>query len=184
MALVGYVVGQLKSALPPGMTMEDALQEGFVGLIDAARNYHDDIGQFSTYACLRIRGAVLDAADNYQWFYKRRSRQPEEGERLFLEYVSEGMYEYLLLRKREEHASMILEKLEEKQEISDSVAKLRPLEREIIIRHYYEDIPLSKISRMSGIEYTQVRRIHEYALRKLREFFRVRSGGNSKNSFT
>lgn len=40
--------------------IEDLLQCGYVALVEAAQRYDATTGQFSTYAVMRIRGAMLD----------------------------------------------------------------------------------------------------------------------------
>jgi RNA polymerase sigma factor (sigma-70 family) len=41
-------------------SMEDLLSAGLVGLWQAAQRYRPERGRFSTYACRRIRGAIID----------------------------------------------------------------------------------------------------------------------------
>jgi RNA polymerase sigma factor for flagellar operon FliA len=65
---VYYVAARIRERLPKNVDMEDLVQAGVIGLIDACRNY--DISkdaQFSTFAKFRIRGAILDSLRMLDW---------------------------------------------------------------------------------------------------------------------
>ncbi|MCS6970760.1 MAG: FliA/WhiG family RNA polymerase sigma factor [Planctomycetota bacterium] len=66
--LVHTVVERIAVHLPPHIEREDLLQAGVIGLIDALRRYDPARDNaFSTYAVLRIRGAVLDELRARDW---------------------------------------------------------------------------------------------------------------------
>ena len=59
--LVKYIAGRLAISLPRSVELDDLINAGVVGLIDAYNNF--DVGKgvkFETYASLRIRGSILD----------------------------------------------------------------------------------------------------------------------------
>ena len=59
--LVKRLAYQLKARLPPSVEVDDLVQAGMIGLLDAVNRYEDNHGaQFETYAIQRIRGAMLD----------------------------------------------------------------------------------------------------------------------------
>lgn len=59
--LVKHYASQMVSSNSP-LSFEDAVGEGYVGLVRAARNYRLDGGSsFSTFASIAIKGAILDA---------------------------------------------------------------------------------------------------------------------------
>ena len=78
--LVRFVMSRIKGGLPEGMTEEDVYQEGCIGLIHAVDHYSEDKGPFATYACHRIRGAILDGTLRYQWMIKRRDARNIQSE--------------------------------------------------------------------------------------------------------
>jgi RNA polymerase sigma factor (sigma-70 family) len=41
--------------------IRDLIQAGYVGLMDAARRFHPDAGEFERYAYFRVRGAIIDS---------------------------------------------------------------------------------------------------------------------------
>lgn len=59
-----HVVGKM----PPHVEVDDLIQAGMIGLLNAAQNFSADKGaNFETYAWIRIRGAMLDEARKSNW---------------------------------------------------------------------------------------------------------------------
>jgi len=68
MPLVKRLAHHMKAKLPPSVEVDDLIQAGMMGLLDAINRYEDNQGaQFETYAVLRIRGAMLDELRNNDW---------------------------------------------------------------------------------------------------------------------
>jgi RNA polymerase sigma factor for flagellar operon FliA len=68
MPLVKRLAHHMKAKLPPSVEVDDLVQAGMIGLLDAINRYEDTHGaQFETYAVLRIRGAMLDELRNSDW---------------------------------------------------------------------------------------------------------------------
>ncbi|MDB5990638.1 MAG: fliA [Herbaspirillum sp.] len=66
--LVKKLAHQLKARLPPNVEVDDLIQAGMMGLLDAISRYEDTHGaQFETYAVQRIRGAMLDELRSSDW---------------------------------------------------------------------------------------------------------------------
>ncbi|MCY1165703.1 RNA polymerase sigma factor FliA [Polaromonas sp.] len=66
--LVRRLALQLIAKLPASVDMDDLIQAGMLGLLDAAKRYQDDQGaKFETYASQRIRGAMLDELRANDW---------------------------------------------------------------------------------------------------------------------
>jgi RNA polymerase sigma factor for flagellar operon FliA len=75
MPLVKRLAHHMKAKLPPSVEVDDLIQAGMMGLLDAINRYEDNHGaQFETYAVLRIRGAMLDELRNNDWM-PRGTRQ-------------------------------------------------------------------------------------------------------------
>ncbi len=67
-ALVKRIAQHLAARLPASVDIDDLLQAGMVGLLEAARNYDAGRGaSFETYAGIRIRGAMLDDIRKHDW---------------------------------------------------------------------------------------------------------------------
>ncbi len=66
--LVKYVAGRVSVNLPPNVELNDLINDGILGLIDAIEKYDDSRGvKFETYAITRINGAILDALRALDW---------------------------------------------------------------------------------------------------------------------
>ena len=68
MPLVRYVADRIAARLPRHVEHEDLIESGMVGLLDAADRFDSsrDV-QFSTFAVMRIRGAILDSLRAADW---------------------------------------------------------------------------------------------------------------------
>src|SRR5437867_4453910 len=74
-ALVKKIAYLLKAKLPASVEVDDLVQVGMMGLLDALNRYEDTHGaQFETYAVQRIRGAMLDELRSSDWM-PRGARQ-------------------------------------------------------------------------------------------------------------
>jgi len=66
--LVKRIAYHLVSRMPPNVEVDDLIQSGMIGLLDAAKHYSPDKGaNFETYAGIRIRGAMLDEVRKSDW---------------------------------------------------------------------------------------------------------------------
>jgi RNA polymerase sigma factor FliA len=76
---VYYVAARLRERLPKQVEMEDLVQAGVIGLLDACRNYDSaKDAQFSTFAKHRIRGAILDNLRKLDWGSRTLRRKARE----------------------------------------------------------------------------------------------------------
>jgi FliA/WhiG family RNA polymerase sigma factor len=66
--LVKRIAYHFMARLPASVHVDDLIQAGLMGLLDAARNFDDTQGaQFETYAIQRIRGSILDELRQADW---------------------------------------------------------------------------------------------------------------------
>ncbi|MBC7572868.1 MAG: RNA polymerase sigma factor FliA [Herminiimonas sp.] len=66
--LVKKLAHQMKAKLPPSVEVDDLIQAGMIGLLDAVNRYEETHGaQFETYAVQRIRGSMLDELRSSDW---------------------------------------------------------------------------------------------------------------------
>jgi len=66
--LVKRVAYHFMARLPASVVVDDLIQAGLLGLLDAAKNFDDTQGaQFETYAIQRIRGSILDELRGADW---------------------------------------------------------------------------------------------------------------------
>jgi len=83
--LVKRIAYHLLTRLPSHVQVDDLIQSGMVGLIEASKNYDPSQGaSFETYAGIRVRGAMLDDVRHADWSPRslhRKMRQVREAVR-------------------------------------------------------------------------------------------------------
>jgi RNA polymerase sigma factor for flagellar operon FliA len=68
LVLVKRIAYHLIARLPASVQVDDLIQAGLMGLLEAAGHYDASQGaSFETYAGIRIRGAMLDEIRRYDW---------------------------------------------------------------------------------------------------------------------
>jgi RNA polymerase sigma factor for flagellar operon FliA len=80
--LVKRIAHHMMARLPASVELDDIIQTGMLGLLDAVNRYEESHGaQFATYAAQRIRGAILDGLRQADWLPRsfRRDLRRIEG---------------------------------------------------------------------------------------------------------
>lgn len=68
MRIVKYIAGRMAIHVPSSIDMDDLIGWGVLGLIDAVEKYdHRQDIKFSTYASIRVRGAIIDQIRSLDW---------------------------------------------------------------------------------------------------------------------
>lgn len=66
--LVKRIAQHLMARFPASVQLDDLIQAGVIGLLEAARNYNSGKGaSFETYAGIRIRGSMIDEVRKGDW---------------------------------------------------------------------------------------------------------------------
>lgn len=85
LVLVKRIAYHLISRLPSSIHVDDLIQAGMLGLIEASKHYDPSQGaSFETYAGIRVRGAMLDEVRHADWSPRslhRKMRQVSEAVR-------------------------------------------------------------------------------------------------------
>lgn len=80
-SFVCIIATRLKSRLPPNVDREDLIASGMIGLIEAYDRFDDEKGiPFSTYAELRVRGAMIDMLRRQDWVPRSVRKRIQEVE--------------------------------------------------------------------------------------------------------
>lgn len=80
--LVKYVAGRISVHLPSNVDLNDLINDGVFGLLDAIEKYDGSRSvKFETYAVTRINGAILDALRSLDWVPRTLRRRAKEVER-------------------------------------------------------------------------------------------------------
>lgn len=77
--LLKRIAYHLISRLPPSVQVDDLIQAGMIGLLEASRKYDATQGaSFETYAGIRIRGAMMDEIRRGDWTPRSVHRKTRE----------------------------------------------------------------------------------------------------------
>lgn len=111
--LVKKIASQMKARLPHSVELDDLIQAGMIGLLDAVNRYEEGHGaQFETYAVQRIRGAILDELRSTDWLprsIRQNSRKIEDAIHTLTQQLGRLPQETEIAR----HLSMSLEEYQE-----------------------------------------------------------------------
>jgi RNA polymerase sigma factor for flagellar operon FliA len=82
--LVKYVAGRMSMHLPSSVDINDLINDGVFGLMDAIEKYDGSRSvKFETYAVTRINGAILDALRSLDWVPRTIRQRARELERAY-----------------------------------------------------------------------------------------------------
>jgi len=195
LALVRFIAARMASSLPVQVELEDLIQTGTLGLIDAVRRYDPAKGiPFPAYARYRIRGAILDALRALDWATRSQRRQrkamalaeaadgsPATGDRK-LRFFSLGPVASLSSRHERQDEmpapdfpcseDLHPDRLYEAHEAHDLVRKalevLPERHRKVVLMYYSGDWSMRAIGRTLGVNESRVSQIHKSALDKMK----------------
>lgn len=76
---VRYIADRIAAKLPPSVERDDLYGAGVIGLIDAVERYDGSRGvAFTTFAEMRVRGAILDNLRALDWASRSSRRRARE----------------------------------------------------------------------------------------------------------
>lgn len=79
--LVKRLAYHLAARLPANVQVDDLIQIGMIGLLEAVNRYEESLGaSFETYASQRIRGAMLDSLRETDWLPRSVRRELRRAE--------------------------------------------------------------------------------------------------------
>ena len=137
-----------------------------IGLIDAVDHYTSEKGAFSTFACAKIRSAILDAERIYD---PRSHARTSVNEARRIE-AKEAENAWKIRIQLSYQGDEFLETIEERNMVHTAIARLNDQEKQVIRCLYYQDLTMKQTAAVMGLDYTKVRRIHQFALWKLRVY--------------
>ncbi len=84
-SIIKLMAGRLAIRMPPSVELDDLVQAGVIGLLEALDRYDPSRNaQFKTYAEIRVRGAMLDYLRSLDWVptsLRRKIKRLKEDER-------------------------------------------------------------------------------------------------------
>ncbi len=82
--LVKIIATKISSKLPSGIELDDLIHTGIIGLIESIHRFEPSKGvKFSTFASLRIRGAILDELRNLDWATRTLRKRIKDVEKVY-----------------------------------------------------------------------------------------------------
>ncbi|MCQ2342677.1 MAG: sigma-70 family RNA polymerase sigma factor [Paludibacteraceae bacterium] len=156
---------------------EDLLQEGYIGLIEAAKRYDPTTGvQFASYASWWVRKYIREYMLNNSQIVRLPAKTKDYYKPL-TEDIETPLYEeegdvirYADILTDGTTAETDLIRQEEHQRLMDMIEKLSPREQQIIQQIYgidCEAVPMKEVAKRMGLSYDRVKKIHAKCLRKL-----------------
>ena len=136
--LVTYTINRMTQFLNSGvMEHEDAFSYGVKGLISAVDNYDASRGtSFATYAVVRIRGAIFDAARTMDFLPRSQRKRSRELEQVRWALATE-LGRWPTMKELSERTSLPIQEV--KQHLSQRGMQVQSLEQNILSRgHDYE----------------------------------------------
>ncbi|MGD0577651.1 MAG: sigma-70 family RNA polymerase sigma factor [Bryobacteraceae bacterium] len=195
LALVRFIAARIASSLPVQVELEDLVQTGTLGLIDAVRRYDPSKGiPFPAYARYRIRGAILDALRALDWATRNQRKQrkamanaaseegtPETDPRK-LRFFGLGPVASLSSRNETQdelpapdvpcaenlHPDKLYEAQEARELIRKALEVLPARHRKVVLMYYSGDWSMRAIGRTLGVNESRVSQIHKSALDKMK----------------
>lgn len=84
--LAKYVAGRIAATLPKSVDVQDLIQFGILGLIDAIEKFDLEMNvKFETYAMSRIKGAIIDSLRALDWLPRSLRFKAKEIDRVYAE---------------------------------------------------------------------------------------------------
>ena len=172
--LVHYVIHNSKFMNLNVVDEKDYFQFGIEGLSEAIDRFDPDYGtKFETYAIQRIRGKIIDELRKLQ--IKPRSNNNEN--EITYRNVSlnksfdneEGYMLYEVIPDDTEQPDEVVDKIEEKEILVESIKNLNERDRLIISLYYYENLNYKEIADVLSITVSRVSQIHSKIMKELKQ---------------
>jgi RNA polymerase sigma factor FliA len=198
MHLVHRIVARFVRRLPRSVQREDLVSAGTIGLFHALRTNTrtDSAEMFAAYACIRIRGSIVDELRRHDWSPRRRrtpaasSAAPASNVVPFRPRNADSLppppepsaatpvavvgFDDLPPHQSEMASEGVsaLDQLAEQSELAAlrrAVDLLEGREREIVKLRYFEGMPSKAIASTLGLSEARISQLHARATARLRE---------------
>jgi RNA polymerase sigma factor for flagellar operon FliA len=194
LAFVKTLARRLASS-SPALEMDDLVQDGLLGLMDAARRFDEAQGiPFEAFATSRVRGAMVDGLRRAAWprgLRRVRRERTRLSQTLGAEPTAQALAQHLHMpvATLQRHLSriaaieatiwapvrpspstphMLYVEHEARAKVRRGIAGLPPRERALIARYYFHDATMTEIGAALGVTEGRVSQLHQRALGRLR----------------
>jgi RNA polymerase sigma factor for flagellar operon FliA len=194
--LVKRIAYHLMAKLPASVQVDDLIQAGLIGLMDAAEHYDDTQGaQFETYAVQRIRGKSLRQIEaSINKLEQKNQRAPNEAEVAKEMNIGLPAYQQMLLDARG-HQLLYYEDLQDSDDtdfferhvagesgdplkmledegfrkvLVEAISALPEREKQMMGMYYEQELNLREIGEVLGVSESRVCQLHSQAVARLR----------------
>ena len=176
--LVGAIARALSRGLPPSVELDELINDGVIGLIEAMKRYDPTRGVgFSTYAGHRIRGAMLDGL-RVRDPLPRRVRRAQKAEQCSSrnQAVGNGIQfhelEDALMIPEDEACGPESRVLEEEllHELHCGMLELPPRDRQVLLLRMGRGMTLRAVATQLELSITRIAEIQTRGIVRLRRF--------------
>ena len=177
LGMVKRVALHLKVRLPPFMELDELIQVGMIGLLEASRAYDPAKGiEFENFAHSRVRGAILDEVrrlsflaehmgKDIELFHKERS-QARRFETYSMEVVSEEVMN--MAGDASHQPEAIVEHAQFMRALTGAIADLPERDQLLMNLYYVEELNLKEIGEVRGVTESRVSQLLTAVVKKLR----------------
>jgi RNA polymerase sigma factor for flagellar operon FliA len=182
---------RMASTMPHSIDLGDLVQDGVLGLIDAAHRFDEDRGiKFETFAERRVRGAMIDALrrelgaePTLADLAKRVGSDEARLERTIVristiestsplanfEGVDSATLPAVLVPSEPPSPDRVYEQTEVRDRVRQALAKLPARERRIVSLYYFGEATMKQIGEEIGVNESRVSQLHARAIERLRK---------------
>ena len=167
--LVEQIAFGIKKHLPAHVDLHDLIQDGRIGLLDAARRYEAGRGvPFGAYARRRISGSILDGLRRADYLRRHTRDKVKRGE------AEDGGAPLSLkspdrLPGRFERPDTSAARAESGRLIREAISGLPDRLQVIVMNYYFDGRTMLQITGRLGVNESRISQLHKRALSILRE---------------
>lgn len=157
---VKYIADRIAATLPPSVEREDLYGAGVVGLIDAAERYDAARGiAFTTFAEMRVRGAILDNLRSLDWASRSTRRRARNVQAVYARIEQENgrpATEEEVADKMNISLGELRETLQDIRGLTMSNLDERDEESGLSVSDLVADASVSVLDHLESVEYKQL----------------------------
>jgi RNA polymerase sigma factor for flagellar operon FliA len=200
MPMVKRVAVHLKARVPPFMELDELIQVGMVGLIEAARSFDPTKGfEFEHFALSRVRGAILDEVRRQSFlprsavaFNKNENEAVHilsaelgrtQSQSELAEFMAKRFETYSMEVVNDEVMSMpgdsnmqpevMVEEAQFMDAVMDAIDHLPEREKMVMSLYYVEELNLKEIGEVLGVSESRISQILSTVVKKLRQELKI-----------
>ena len=171
MGLINLMMQRMQEYIPKDMPREDVLQYGYIGLVEAMKRYEESKGKFSTFACIRIYGSIIDGI--FQFLGVKRCRKTSKLSLEKLQRLSSVVkIDDQFIWKYDVKTDDRFEQIEDKLSLERALLSLEENERELIDAIYFQQKTWAEYAQEKLVNVEWVYLMHRRILKKLRNWLK------------